>query len=271
VIACGNTQLKVIGGTLLTSHPTPFGQSRVERQVITIEELAARLDKALYSTDLSPAAVEQECRKGLGQGVAAVLVRPDQLEVASAAVQGRGVAVVTALSWYEGDTVRMDGDAMRAEAESLVAGGATEVAYVVTQARLEHDAGREVVDQVRRLVETVAPMGARVRALIATEELSDEDIRRTCREVAAAGVWMVQGGSWRGRRTSLTQVEAIRASVPPHVLVKWTEPIRSLSTLLLCLSMGVDRFNCDVEQILDEAKRADWLASLTIPVAGVDY
>ena len=255
----------------MTSYHSPLGRQRVDRPVISVAELAARLDKALYSMDLSAVAVEHGCHEAVRQGVAAVLVRPDQLEVASAAVQGCGVGVVTALSWYEGDTVRMDGDAMQAEAESLVRRGATEVAYVITQARLEHCGGREVVDQVRRLVETVTPMGARTRTLIATEELSDEDIGSTCREVAAAGVWMVQGGSWRGRRTGLSQVEAIRASVPPQALVKWTEPIRSLSTMLLCMSMGVDRFNCDVDQILADAKRAQWLAPLTIPVAGADY
>ena len=181
------------------------------------------------------------------------------------------MGLVAALSWYERDTDRLDGDAMQAEAETLVQHGATQVAYVITKARLEQGAGREVVDQVRRLVETVAPMGARVRTLIATEELTDEEIRQTCREVASAGVWMVQGGSWRGKRTGLTQVEVIRASVPAEVLVKWTEPIRSLSTMLLCMSMGVDRFNCDVDQILADAKLAEWLAPLTIPVAGVDY
>jgi len=255
----------------LTSNPLHPERQLVERQVITVGELAARLDKALYSTDLSTAAVEQGCREAVRQGVAGVLVRPDQLKVVSTAVEGSGVAVVSALSWYERDTDRLDGDAMQAEAESLVMTGATEVAYVITKARLEHRAGREVVEQVRRLVETVTPMGARVRTLIATEELRDEVIRRTCHDMAAAGVWMVQGGSWRGTRTGLSQVEVIRASVPAEVLVKWTEPIRSLSTVLLCMSMGVDRFNCDVDQILADAKRAEWLAPLTIPAKGLDY
>jgi deoxyribose-phosphate aldolase len=255
----------------LTSHPSLPERQRVERQVITIADLAARLDKALYSTDLSAAALQNGCREATRQGVAGVLVRPDQLEVASAAVEGSGVGVVTALGWYQRDTDRLDGDTMQADAEDFVRRGATEVAYVITKARLAPRGGQEVVDQVRRLVETVAPLGARVRTLIATEELTDEEIRRTCQEMAAAGVWMVQGGSWRGRRTGLSQVEVIRASVPAEVLVKWTEPIRSLSTLLLCMSMGVDRFNCDVDQILGDAKRAEWLAPLTIPVAGVDY
>jgi len=255
----------------LTPYPSLPERQLVKRQVITLAELAARLDKALYSTDTSIGAVEDGCREAIRQGVASVLVRPDQLGVASSALGGSGVAVVSALSWYERDTDRLDGDAMQTEAESLVRQGATQVAYVITKARLEHRAGREVVDQVRRLVQTVTPMGVKVRTLIATEELTDEEVRRTCREVAAAGVWMVQGGSWRGRRTGLSQVEVIRASVPAEVLVKWTEPMRSLSTVLLCMSMGVDRFNCDVDQILADAKRAEWLAPLTIPVPGIDY
>lgn len=255
----------------MTSYPWLPKRPLVERQVITVAALAARLDKALYSTDLSSDALEDGCRRAVQQGIAGVLVRPDQLQRASAAVQGSEVGVVSALSWYERDTDRLDGDAMQAEAESLVRRGATQVAYVITKARLEHRAGREVADQVGRLVQTLTPLGARVRTLIATEELTDEEIRRICGEVSAAGVWMVQGGSWRGMRTGLSKIEVIRAAVPGEVLVKWTEPVRSLSTVLLCMSLGVDRFNCDVDQILGDAKRAQWLAPLTIPVAGVDY
>jgi len=66
-------------------------------------------------------------------------------------------------------------------------------------------------------------------------------------------------------------VETIRAALPPEVLVKWTEPIKAVSTMLLCMSLGVDRFNCDVDQILSDAKRAEWLAPLTIPAKGLDY
>lgn len=140
---------------------------------------------------------------------------------------------------------------------------------MVTRERLQH--GDEVADHVAQLVERTAGQGARVRAILATDDLTDDEIGRACHGLAAAGTWMVQGGSWRARRTGLSQLELMRAELPSRVLLKWTDPVKNIGTLLLALSMGVDRFNCDVDQMLADARRSEWLAPLTIPAAGIDY
>jgi deoxyribose-phosphate aldolase len=241
------------------------------RRVITVEELATYLDKRLYSPDLDEPQVREGCHEAVRQGVATAVTRPEHLVAASAVLQGTGVGLVTALGWHRCDDDRLAVDAVQAEAEELVELGATEVAYIVSSARIAHDGGREVARHVARLVDTLAPHGARARAILDTDEMTEDEVSRMCREMAEAGVWMVQGGSWRGRRAGLSQLEDIRAALPPEVLVKWTEPVRSVSTLLLSVSMGIERFNGDVDQLLGDAERAEWLAPLTIPVAGVDY
>jgi deoxyribose-phosphate aldolase len=241
------------------------------RKVITVAELAARLERRLYSPDITESAVHDGCVAARRQGIAAVITRPEHLEVAAAALAGSDVGLVTALSWHGRDEMPLQVDDVVAEAEALARRGADHLAYVVTAARLEPDGGQQVAQHVRRLVDAVGPTGVKVRAIVGTEGLTEVQIRRTCQDLAAAGVWMVQGGSWRARRTGLSHVETIRAALPPEVLVKWTEPVKAVSTMLLCLSLGVDRFNCDVDQVLGDARRAEWLSPLTIPVAGVDY
>jgi deoxyribose-phosphate aldolase len=257
----------------MDTNSQPSRRSRVStpRRVISVPELATYLDKRLYSPDLDEQGVREGCRQAVRQGVATAVTRPEHLRAASAVLDGTGVGLVTALGWHGCDDDRLAVDAVQAEAEELVGLGATEVAYVVTSARIAHDGGREVADQLARLVDTLTRHGARARAILDTDEMTEDEVSRMCSEVAMAGVWMVQGGSWRGRRAGLSQVEDIRAALPSEVLVKWTEPVRSVSTLLLSVSMGIERFNGDVDQLLGDAERAQWLAPLTIPVAGVDY
>lgn len=241
------------------------------RRVVSVAELATYLDKRLYSPDIDEQGVREGCHQAVRQGVATAVTRPEHLRAASAVLRGTGVGLVTALGWHGCDDDRLTVDAVQAEAEELVGLGATEVAYVVSSARIAPDGGREVADHLARLVDTLAPHGARARAILDTDEMTEDEVSRMCREVAEAGVWMVQGGSWRGRRAGLSQLEDIRAALPSEVLVKWTEPVRSVSSLLLSISMGIERFNGDVDQLLGDAERAQWLAPLTIPVAGVDY
>lgn len=255
----------------MRANQPPHERSLTPRDVITVAELATRLDKRLYTRGATEAGVHDGCVAALRQGVAAVITLPEHLEVASAVLDGSAVGLATAVGWHRRDEERLQAGEVVAEAQDLMGRGATEVAYIATAARLEPDDGQQVADHVAELVETATAGGVRVRTILATDDLTDEQIRRTCRDVAAAGAWMVQGGSWRARRAGLSRVEVIRAALPPEVLVKWTEPVGAVSKLLLCISLGVDRFNGDVDQLLSDASRAERLAPLTIPAAGVDY
>ena len=42
--------------------------------------------------------------------------------------------------------------------------------------------------------------------------------------------------------------EATKQPLPDSVLLKWTQPLRSLEALPVCGSMGVDRFNADPQR-----------------------
>jgi deoxyribose-phosphate aldolase len=250
----------------------PFQRPPVTpRHVITVEQLAARLEKRLYARELSDADLRAECAGAVRQGLAAVITLPERLDTASEALAGSGLDLATAVSWHGRDTDRLSTKAVRSEAEALLERGATDLAYLVTRARVEHDGGREVAEHVGQLVEVTAPHGAKVRTILATEQLSCEVIERICRDAAEAGVSMVQGGSWRGARAGLSHIERMRGALPADVLVKWTEPVKALHTMLLCISLGIGRFNCDVDQILRDAADAASLGPLTIPAAGIDF
>lgn len=246
------------------------GLRRARRQ-LTLSELAGHLDRRLHGPTATQSSVAVGCALAVQTGVAAVICQPEHVGVAAAEVAGTPVTVATSLASDRLDHELVQLQELRAEAGRLVEQGVHEVALIATRERLSVGNGAHFVDQVAALTRMVEPAGVHVRVVLATEEMSTGEIAVACRQFADAGAWMVQGGSWRGRRTTLTQIETMRAALPPHVLLKWTEPVKAVETLLLCISFGVDRFNTDVAALMAQAARRTIVGPLEIPQAGIDY
>jgi hypothetical protein len=47
--------------------------------------------------------------------------------------------------------------------------------------------------------------------------------------------------------------------------------VRSIEMMLLCMSLGVGRFNGDIPVLLAAAKRSSQLGPLMLPIYGVDF
>jgi deoxyribose-phosphate aldolase len=82
---------------------------------------------------------------------------------------------------------------------------------------------------------------------------------------------MVQGGSLSGKRARFSELEVLRGALPPEVILKWMQPVRSLDAMLLCVAEGVGRFNADVEHIMATAQLRAESGPLIVPLPGWDY
>jgi deoxyribose-phosphate aldolase len=92
-----------------------------------------------------------------------------------------------------------------------------------------------------------------------------------CELLGSTGAWLVQGGSWRGGRTSLSRIQLMRAALPDQVRLKWTLPVRTLDSMMIGIAEGVDLFNGDAKELLDDAARRVSVRPLLVPLRGVDY
>jgi deoxyribose-phosphate aldolase len=104
-----------------------------------------------------------------------------------------------------------------------------------------------------------------------TDGLTPDATAAACELLGATGVWLVQGGSWAGVRTSLSRIQLMRAVLPVGIRLKWTYPVRTLDSMMICVAEGVDRFNGDPESLLKDAARRIAAGPLVVPVRGVDY
>ena len=242
------------------------------RQTLCVAQVAARLEHRLYTAEATPKAVEEGCALAIRHGLSNVIARPDVVPAAGLHVAGTSVGLVTMPGWRDDEVEALATKAMLAEARRLVGYGATDLGLLADVGRLEVHQGRQFAHDVAALVEEIRASGARVRVIVDTDGMPPDALVAVCELVGATGAWLVQGGSWRGwARTGLSRVQLMRAALPPDVRLKWTYPVRSLDSMMICIAEGVDRFNGDSEVILREAERRIEVGHLVVPDRACDY
>ena len=63
----------------------------------------------------------------------------------------------------------------------------------------------------------------------------------------------------------------MRNVLPEGVRLKWTFPLRSLDSMIICIAEGVDLFNGEPQSLLKDAAQRIATGPLVVPVKGVDY
>lgn len=243
---------------------------QLDRDVVTTESLAAALELRLHWPEVDEGQLRRGCDYAADAGLAAVLCRPEHVATAARRLLGSGIGAVTALSFHDA-TRHQDPADLAAEARELVSAGAAEVALIVAPGLDSDDCLHLVSEQVAAVVEAVTPEGGKVRVLLNTTDASKKQMRACTALVGGAGAVLVQGGSFRGDRATFSQIEAMRHALPAEVLLKWTQPLRSVEMMLVCMASGVNRFNGDIPTLLKSAKRSSHLGQLMLPLYGVDF
>lgn len=250
----------------------PAGQPRpIGRRTLSMADVAGRLEHRLYLCEPTRQAVRDGCALAVRHGLSSVIVRPEVVPTVGLHLAGTSVGVVTIPGWRNGDVELFATKALLAEARRLTLWGATDLGVLADVERLNADNGRRFVD-VTMLVEAMRARGARVRVVLDTDELTPDATMSACELLGATGAWLVQGGSWRGTaRLGLSRLRQMRAALPDDVTLKWTSPVRTLDSMMICLAEGVDRFNGDSGPILKDAARRMALCPLVAPARELDY
>lgn len=252
--------------------PRPGGPILRARRTLGVGQVAAKLEHRLYTSPATPTVIRDGCELAIRHGLSSVIVRPEAVPAAGLHVTGTSVGLVTIPGW-RGDEVEMLGTtALLCRSRRLVEEGATDLGMLADVDRLAAGRGRQFAADVTSLVEEVRPDGARVRVVVDTDGMPPPVLAEACELLGDTGAWLVQGGSWRGTaRTGLSRVQLMRAALPARVRLKWTFPVRSLDSMMICIAEGVDRFNGDPEAILREAERRLAVGWLVVPDRGTDY
>ena len=201
--------------------------------------LAATIDHTLLRPDCTEAQVVQLCREARAHAFASACVPPCYVAVAARELDGSGVVVCTVIGFplgYSPSRVKFK------EAEIALGEGATELDMVLNVSWLK--SGR--LELVRAEVEDLADLcdvnDAKLKVIIETALLSEDEMRVAARLCAEAGAHFVKTSTgFASRGASVADVALLRAVLPPHVRVKASGGIRTREQALALLAAGADR------------------------------
>jgi deoxyribose-phosphate aldolase len=204
---------------------------------VTYEQLAGTIDHSLLKPMLTLEEVVEGCRLATEYRVVSVCVRPADVALAAAELEGTGVAVGTVVAFPHGHSAT---GVKVAESEQALEDGATELDMVLNIGWLlsgRHD------DVQADIAAVVAVSGdALVKVIFENAYLSDEQKIVACHLTEAAGADFVKTSTgFAPSGATIEDLRLMRDNVGPGVEVKAAHGVRTLDALLAVIEAGATR------------------------------
>src|SRR5690242_16688972 len=224
--------------------------STLSVSTLTIRQAAKAIDHSLLRPELTAAEVEAGCDLARRYDVASVCVKPLDVALARARLDGSDVAVGTVVGFPHGSH-RTDTKVF--EAQRALADGATELDLVIAIGRLFGGDDDYVREDIAAVVDA-ARGKALVKVILENAYLTDEQKVRGCRLTEAAGADFVKTSTgFAPSGATHEDLKLMRASVSSHIQVKAAGGVRSLDALIEVMALGVTRVGATrTSEMLDE-------------------
>jgi deoxyribose-phosphate aldolase len=158
---------------------------------------------------------------------------------AAARVAGSGVGVCAVVGFPLGASATR---VKRFEAECGIADGATEIDMVIDLGGLKGGEPGRVRDDVAAVAEACRAGGAKLKAILETGALGDDEKRLACRLAVDGGADFVKTSTGFGPGgATVADVALMREAVGPHVGVKASGGIRTREDALALVAAGATR------------------------------
>ena len=204
---------------------------------VTYDQLAGTIDHSLLKPMLTLDEVVEGCRLAAEYQVVSVCVRPADVALAAAELDGTGVAVGTVVSFPHGhSTTRVK----VAESEQALEDGAIELDMVLNIGWLLSGRHDEVQADIAAVVGVSGD--ALVKVIFENAYLSDEQKILACHLTEAAGADYVKTSTgFAPSGATIDDLRLMRDNVGPGVEVKAAHGVRTLDALLAVIEAGADR------------------------------
>ncbi|QFG69112.1 deoxyribose-phosphate aldolase [Ornithinimicrobium pratense] len=234
---------------------------------LTVQDVADLIDHALLKPELTPAEVEAAGRELAQDRIWSVCVRPSDVRLALAAVDGSPTRVCTVIGFPHGTTSTA---AKIAESNQAIADGATELDMVLNIGRLRGGDLEAVKQDIAAVVQVGHAAGALVKVILETALLDEEQKAAACRVSEEAGADFVKTSTgFAGGGATLPDVRLMRATISDAVQVKASGGVRDIDTLLAMVAEGVTRIGTSSTQaLLAGAREREQAGTLVVPQPG---
>lgn len=231
---------------------------------LTPKDIAKMLDHSTLQPFLTQEDIRKGCEIALKYGTASVCARPADMPLVKKLLEGSDVKVCTVIGFPHGNHKP---EIKLAEAEAALNDGCVELDMVINVGRLLAGDDRYVQDEIAGICALAHSRNAKVKVIIETCYLSDEQKVRVCRLAAAAGAdWVKTSTGYGTAGCRIEDVILMRKSVPADCQVKGSGGIRDLDTVLALRAVGATRCGVSAtEKIMAEAEARFQNGDLTEP------
>lgn len=205
----------------------------------TASQLAAAIDSTLLKPEASREQIAALCEEAKEHGFASVCVNPLWAGFVRQQLVGSGVLTCVVAGFPLGASAT----AVKAfEAATAVAAGAQEVDMVLDIAAARAGERAIVEADVRAVAEAVHGGGGRLKVILETCLLTDEQKVLACEAAVSGGADYVKTSTgFAGGGATVADVRLLRASVGPEIGVKASGGIRTREDALAMLEAGASR------------------------------
>ena len=218
------------------------------------KDIAAMLDHSTLQPFLTQEDIRKGCEVALRYHTASVCARPADMKLVASMLRGSGVKVCTVIGFPHGNHVT----AIKvAEAQAALDDGCEELDMVINVGRLLAGEDGYVQEEIRAICELAHSRGAKVKVIIETCYLNDEQKVRVCGLAAAVGAdWVKTSTGYGSAGCTVADVKLMRQSVPADCQVKGSGGIRDLDMVLALRAVGATRCGVSAtEKIMAEAQK----------------
>lgn len=220
---------------------------------LTPRDIAKMLDHSTLQPFLTEADIKKGCEVALKYHTASLCARPADMPLVAKLLKGSDVKVCSVIGFPHGDHKP---ETKLFEAEAALRDGCDELDMVINIGKLIEGDDDYVSSEISAICNAAHKQGAKVKVIIETCFLNDEQKVRACRIAADAGAdWVKTSTGYGTSGCKLEDLKLMRASVPESVQVKGSGGIRDLDTVLAARELGATRCGVSAtEKIMEEAE-----------------
>ncbi len=223
-------------------------------ELATYEDVAGRLELPVLAPSLNEEQVERACRSARSLRLAAISVRPSDVDLAARWLAGSGVTLATVVGFPWGAATT---PVKAYEARDLLRRGAREIGAVVNIGRLVSRQFQYIEMELQQLAEACHKEGALLKVIFENEFLSDDLKTILCKISKRIEADFVDTSTGFGAKgATVEDLRLMKTRCRGMVKLKATGGIDTLEQFRQLYAEGVDRAaTTRAARILDEWKQ----------------
>ena len=212
--------------------------------MVAYADIAEMIDHSLLRPEFTDKDIEEGCRLAHEYGIAAVSVRPSDVELAKRVLQNSEVLIDVVIGFPHGTTTTLT---KVTEAKEAIENGADELDMVLNIGKLRSGEFEFVKADIQAVKDIAAEKNVTLKVIFENCYLSEEQIVAACEICSEVGVDFIKTSTGYGSGGALDRdLKIMRQHANPDIQLKAAGGVRTLERAIEIRQLGCTRFGCTV-------------------------